>query len=212
MEGCLLNGLEEGEWRVYADSSVLLEKGVFKHGLRNGDWFYPLNLHDSVIRWKTFAKTSNQISFNIPEKLEVVEQDSFFVKFINLDSSKLFNLVVAASAVSPDFQVEQYYQNIEQEIMNHGMQFESDRQKIVTQDDKVYFSNKYLMSSRNSDTTILFNFYTKLGNKLIEVNCRCSNKIEVVSKMIFFSVFTNLFIADSRIFNPFDKVKSVLKA
>lgn len=208
VEGCIADQLEEGEWRFYDKSNYLSEKGFFEKGIRIGRWFYPKNKSDSIIEWRKFYKPSNGLCFNIPNGLEVIEQDSVFIKFSNTDSTKLFNLVLAFSDLSPNFIVEQYHFEAQNEIIKRGWQFKSKRQQLLVEDNTFYY-DEYSMKISEHDSARLISIYAIIGDKFFELDCQYPIIISTTSNIIFFSVLGNLFFNQNRIFDPFAKIKEI---
>lgn len=208
IEGCLVNKVEEGEWKFYDKSNNLREKGNFEKGIRIGQWYYPQNTSDSIIEWIKFYKPSNGLYFNIPNGLEIIEQDSVFIKFSNADSTKLFNLVLAFSDLAPNFNIEQYHLEAEKEISRRGRQFTSKRQQLITEDN-TFFYGEYTMNTSVHDSARLISMYAIIGDKFFELDCQYPIIISTTSNIIFFSVLGNIFFNQKRIFDPFAKVKEI---
>lgn len=210
VKGCIIDNLEQGEWFFFNAEDKLAERGNYENGLRIGKWHYPENKSDSVIAWKRYQKESLKLVFNIPVRLEIVEDSSEYIKFSNNDTSKLFNVVLSVHSIEQSKKtIEQYYKQGEEEIIANGWSFASQKSKITTPNRDLYF-NEYSINQGSSQKFKVMNAYGLLSNKTIfEISCRFSEEIEASARLIFFSILTNSFYNKQRFINPLDKIKSV---
>lgn len=193
-QGCMINGLEHGEWSFFNADNQLSEKGMYENGFRVGQWYYRENKNDSIIAWKKYEKKNLQLAFNIPVLLEIVEDSSDYIKFSNNDTSKLFNVVLSIHSIEEtNKKIDQYYKQGEEEITANGWSFTSQRSKIITPSRELYF-NKYAINQTSAKKFQVLNAYTLLNNTMIfEITCRYSGEVETSAKLIFFSILTNSF-------------------
>lgn len=209
-EGCLVNDLEDGDWSFYDDSKKLIEKGFFDKGIRTGKWHYPINKNDTVIEWKKYLKENLNLLFNIPIKLEVIEDSTEYIKFSNGDSSKLFNLVLSVHGlVQAQKSIDNYYLQAEEEIIRNEWKFNSKNDKIIAKD-ATFYLNEYTIHITESNGFKVLNIYRLIQkDKLLEVSCRYDESTETTAKTIFYSVITNIFYDNKRFFNPFEELKTI---
>lgn len=209
VKGCTVDNLEQGEWAFLNAEGKLAEKGNYKNGLRIGKWYYPQNKSDSIIVWKRYEKENLKLVFNIPVRLEIVDESSEYIKFSNNDSSKLFNVVLSVHSIEQSRKtIEQYYKQGEEEITANGWSFASQKIKITTPNRDIY-SNEYSINQGNSQKFKVLNAYGLLSTKIVlEISCRFSEDIEGSARLIFFSILGNCFYDRQRFVNPFEKIES----
>ncbi len=208
-QGCIVNGIEQGEWSFFNFSNQLTEKGIFENGLRVGKWYYPQNKSDSIIEWKRFERANLKLTFNIPVLLEVVEDSLDYIKFSNKDTSKLFNIVLSVNEIAKsEKKIEEYYKQGEEEILVNDWTFVSKRNKIVTKSRILYF-NDYSISPKEGTNFKVLNIYGMIDNKnIFEISCRFNEEIEGSARLIFFSLLTNCFNNGKRVVNPFEDIET----
>lgn len=206
--GCLLNSVEDGLWEFYTDDMVLQEKGVYNKGIRTGEWHYPMNKNDSVIIWNEFNKKESSLLFNIPVVLKVVEDGPEYIKFSNKDTLNMFNIVISIHDFKYSNLEDDYYKQVETEINNRNWQFVSNHNKIET-DKRILYFGEYAISISNDSSFKLLNTFGLMNNgKLLEITCRYNKNVENSARIVFFSVFGNIFYKNERYAEPFGKVKS----
>lgn len=205
--GCLVNNTENGDWRIYNDRDQLIEKGVYENGLKIGKWYYPENRNDSVIIWKKYEKKNLNLLFSIPALLDIVEDSSAYIKFSNKDTAKLFNIVLSIHNIQESKKnIEEYYKQGEEEIIDRNWAFINKRNKIIT-DQRVIYFNEYLINTTKSERFKVLNMYSVVNDNLIfEVSCRFDERTEPTARTIFFSLLSSSFYNNRRFINPLDEI------
>jgi hypothetical protein len=194
-KGCLNNNVEEGEWFFYNEKSQIVERGFYDNGLKTGKWYYPSNKADSVIIWKKYNKKDLKLIFSIPALLEVVEDSSEYIKFSNQDSSKLFNILLSVHDIGQTQKtIENYYKQGEEEIEAQGWQFTASRNKVITPNRTLYFSEYSVVVSGSKSFKILNAYSLVSRNKIFEISCRYDITTEASARLIYFSLLTNVFL------------------
>ncbi len=209
-DGCLIDNMETGAWSFYEVPGKLISNGNYDRGIRVGVWHYTGNNNDSIIEWKRYEKKNLELVFNIPTRLQLVSDTLVDVKFSNLDSSKLFNIIFSVLSIEEtNKQIENYYQLGEREIKDKSWEFTRKSNKIITKKQEFYF-NTYTISTPIGQSFKVLNMYRLMRDKkLFEISCRYDEKIEASAKIVFFSAITNCFYKNERILNPFEKIKGV---
>lgn len=211
-QGCIINGLEQGEWFFFNAENQLTERGNYENGLRVGKWHYPYNKNDSTIIWRKFRKGNLGLVFNIPLPLKVIEDSLEYIKFSNKDTSNLFNIVLSIHSIEQSRKtIDEYYRQGEEEIVANGWTFTSEKNKIVTSNRDVYF-NDYTIKQDIKQGFNVLNVYSMINDKeILEISARFSEDAAFSARLIFFSVLTNIFYNEQRLINPWEKIESVLK-
>jgi len=206
IRGCLVDSLEHGAWSIYDSRNVLLESGSFDKGVRVGPWYYSNGENDSIITWRKYSVERLQISTNIPTDLHLVEDSPDYVKFSNLDSTNLLNLVITIHDLTENpIDVNTYYKQGETKIQRNGWTFTVTRDKMTSKSRDLYLNEYSINTIGNEKFTVLNCYGTISTNKLAEVSCRFTQSSTVLARNIFFSVISNAFIGKRRFINPFEE-------
>ena len=195
------NHLEKGVWKFFGlENHELCQLGSFTLGLRDGMWQYYFPIRDSIY-WIPFNNNKLALRTNIPNFLILDFEDKGFISFKHQDTAK-FLLLKIAYAKNVNFNPEDYNKLIRGEVIINSIQVKSDEYSLInTTCNKSYHFNRFKGVDTLHRPYELLTINTIIDSNLVEVTLRTEINNLNVGENVFYSVVTNLFIANSRFFD-----------
>lgn len=204
VKGCMSNSIEYGHWTHLDSVGNVLEEGNYDSGIFVGLWKYNLPDNKSLsIEWLKYENRKLNFSTNVPSDLSKIEEGDFFVKFQKPDSSDGITLVIIihdTSAVS--FPINQFHLQGEKELSEKGWKFERQPFELKSEG-KTFYSNFYKLFGPTQNRFIWSIDESLEGGKVLQVFTNYDPANDVLGRITFTGVSSNLFIDGKRLLYPY---------
>ena len=202
VEGGLKDSLEFGNWAFYDQKKVLLSKGNYNNGLKEGDWLYLVDHANVKLNWSIFLNDTVKLAINYPSKWEVITDKEYLfrVTFGDTDTSKGKYFLVSkinndTTAISPD----EYSKEVIS-IVNKHFTINNQTRLVLKNDNRNIYFNK-LDIIRNGKNFVMYEACIEINNVLYDF-LYSTDDLTDLPGIIFFNVLQGCFINNTRIINP----------
>ena len=203
IEGGLNNdSLESGKWAFYDQKKVLLSKGNYNNGLKEGEWLYLIDGKNVSLNWSIFSNDTTKFKINYPSEWKVIADKEYLFKatFNDVDTAKGKYLLVSkvtndSTAITPDEYSKQVISIIIKHfIVNNVTKF------IINNGNKRICFNK-LDIIRDGKNFAMYEACMEI-NKILYDFIYSTDDLTNLPGVIFFDVLQGCFINNTRIINP----------
>jgi 3-methyladenine DNA glycosylase AlkC len=202
VDGRLKDSLESGNWAFYDQKKVLLSKGNYNNGLKEGDWFYLVDSAEVNLSWSTFLNDTVKFAINYPSKWNIITDKKYLFRatFNDVDTSKGKYLLV--SEITNDTTVirsDEYSKQVISLVNKHFTVHNQTRLVIKNDNRKIYFNKLDII--RNSKNFAMYEACIDINNTLYDF-IYSTDDLTDLPGIIFFNVLQGCFINNTRVINP----------
>jgi hypothetical protein len=196
------DSLEVGHWKYLDKASLkVVEEGLYSQGLRTDSWKY-YSPDSFTIDWREYSNANLSIRMNVPVFLTLSEQENNGLKFIHKDSSNAINLLIGKNFLGDSLDFDSYRKTVIQDLVSRQVNIVDTTSRVfTTEGNRRYLFNFLFAESKAGKQYYLLSV---LGNSAkrepIEIILRCEPHYLTISRKVFFSVVTNIFIDSKRFF------------
>lgn len=202
VDGGLKDSLELGNWAFYDQKKVLLSKGNYNNGLKEGDWLYLVDSANVKLNWSIFLNDTVKFAINYPSKWEVITDNEYLFRatFGDTDTSKGKYLLVSkitndTTAISPD----EYSKQVISLVNKHFTVNNQTRLVLKNNNRKIYFNKLDII--RNGKNFAMYEACIEINNVLYDFMYSTDDLTDLPG-IIFFNVLQGCFINNTRVINP----------
>jgi hypothetical protein len=196
------DSLESGKWAFYDQKKVLLSKGNYNNGLKDGEWLYLVDGKNVNLNWSIFSNDTTKFKVSYPSEWKVITDKKYLFRatFNDVDTSKgkyLFVSKVTNDTVSitPD----EYSKEVINIVTKHFTVNNVTRFIINNGNKRIYFNKLDII--RDGKNFAMFVACVEI-NKILYDFIYSTDDLTSLPSVIFFDVLQDCFINSTRVINP----------
>ena len=213
VDGGLKDSLETGKWAFYDQKKVLLSKGNYNNGLKEGEWLYLVDSTNINLNWSIFLNDKVKFVINYPSEWKVTTNREYLFRatFNKADTLKGKYLIV--SKITNDtvtLRADEYSKQVISLISKHFTINNQTSLILKNNDREVYFNKLDII--RDGKNFAMYEACTEINNNLYDFMYSTDDLTDLPG-IIFFNILQGCFIESKRIINPlypytFEKLKN----
>lgn len=202
VKGELKDRLESGDWAFYNQDKVLLSKGRYNNGLKEGTWLFLVDNINVNLNWSTSLNNTSRFFINYPSEWVVVNDKEFLFRatFNGVDTLK--GKYFLASKITNDsisIKPREYSKQFVSTVSKHFTVNSLTRLVIKNDGREVYFNK--VDFTRDNKNLVIYEACVEINQSTYEL-IYSTDDLTNLSGVIFFNVLEGCFINSIRIVNP----------
>jgi hypothetical protein len=211
IQGVLINGNEEGDWKYYDEFGNLVQNGNYKNGYQVDNWYYKFpDIADSIINWK-HVSVPNKIEFSLPNSYFESNGNSSVLKYAALDTINASSFTISVLENRNKLFIDSIFDMNLNEFREDCI-LESAESNIIKGNDLLYYFDEFLLTHKERKTKMsMYMIYCVCEKQIVVFTHIVKQKNSAKGKFLLGEIFYHSKWNSKRIANPFTNIDEIVK-